>query len=111
MKKLLTAALIVAIAGVTLAIDGIALAADEPKSDAPKADAPKPDAPKKQMPAAKKPAAGASSKEKLLNPAALTETAPETYKAKFETSKGDFVIAVTRAWSPNGADRFYNLVK
>ena len=48
---------------------------------------------------------------KLANPAALTEPAPATYKAKFETSKGPFVIQVTRAWAPNGADRFYNLVK
>ena len=48
---------------------------------------------------------------KLANPAALTEQAPATYKAKFETSKGTFVIQVTRAWAPVGADRFYNLVK
>ena len=46
----------------------------------------------------------------LANPAALTEQAPATYKAKFETSKGAFVIQVTRAWAPQGADRFYNLV-
>jgi peptidyl-prolyl cis-trans isomerase A (cyclophilin A) len=52
-----------------------------------------------------------SSKEKLMNPAALTEKAPDVFRAKFETSKGDFVIEVTRAWSPNGADRFCNLVK
>lgn len=48
---------------------------------------------------------------KLANPAALTEQAPATYKAKFDTSKGSFVIEVTRAWAPKGADRFYNLVK
>jgi peptidyl-prolyl cis-trans isomerase A (cyclophilin A) len=30
---------------------------------------------------------------------------------KFVTTKGDFVIEATRAWAPNGADRFYNLVK
>ena len=30
---------------------------------------------------------------------------------KFDTSIGEFVIRVTRAWAPNGADRFYNLVK
>ena len=48
---------------------------------------------------------------KLDNPAALTEKAPATYKAKFDTSKGVFVIQVTRAWAPAGADRFYNLVK
>jgi peptidyl-prolyl cis-trans isomerase A (cyclophilin A) len=47
----------------------------------------------------------------LANPAALRETAPASYKAKFETSKGVFVIQVTREWAPNGADRFYNLVK
>ena len=48
---------------------------------------------------------------KLANPAALKEQAPATYKAKFDTSKGTFVIQVTRAWAPQGADRFYNLVK
>jgi peptidyl-prolyl cis-trans isomerase A (cyclophilin A) len=47
----------------------------------------------------------------LANPAALRETAPATYKVRFETSKGAFVIDVNRAWAPNGADRFYNLVK
>jgi peptidyl-prolyl cis-trans isomerase A (cyclophilin A) len=47
----------------------------------------------------------------LSNPAALTEQAPATYKVRFDTSKGPFVIQVTRAWAPNGADRFYNLVK
>ena len=47
----------------------------------------------------------------LSNPSALKETAPKTYKARFETSKGAFVIDVNREWAPNGADRFYNLVK
>ncbi len=47
----------------------------------------------------------------LGNPAALNEQAPATYKAKFDTSKGVFVIEVHRYWAPNGADRFYNLVK
>ena len=49
--------------------------------------------------------------EKLMDPAKLVGKSPETYKAKFETTKGTFVIEVHRAWSPNGADRFYNLVK
>lgn len=48
---------------------------------------------------------------KLMDPALMKETAPEKFQARFTTSKGDFVIEVTRAWSPNGADRFYNLVK
>jgi peptidyl-prolyl cis-trans isomerase A (cyclophilin A) len=47
----------------------------------------------------------------LMNPAALNEQAPPVYKAKFDTSKGTFVIEVHRDWAPNGADRFYNLVK
>jgi peptidyl-prolyl cis-trans isomerase A (cyclophilin A) len=47
----------------------------------------------------------------LSDPASLTETAPPVYKAKFDTSKGAFVVEVHRDWAPNGADRFYNLVK
>jgi peptidyl-prolyl cis-trans isomerase A (cyclophilin A) len=42
----------------------------------------------------------------------LNEKAPETFKADFELANGKhFVVEVNRAWSPNGADRFYNLVK
>ena len=40
----------------------------------------------------------------------LRGTAPDVFRARFETSKGDFLVEVTRAWSPAGADRFYNLV-
>lgn len=47
----------------------------------------------------------------LGNPASLSETAPEVYYAQLDTSKGKIVIEVHRAWAPNGADRFYNLVK
>jgi len=47
----------------------------------------------------------------LKEPSKATEKAPDTFKVKFATSKGDFVLEVTRAWSPLGADRFYNLVK
>jgi peptidyl-prolyl cis-trans isomerase A (cyclophilin A) len=50
-------------------------------------------------------------KDALKDPAKLKEKAPDTFRAKFETTKGEFVVEVTRAWSPNGADRFYNLVK
>ena len=53
----------------------------------------------------------APANEKLANPAMLNQMAPETYRAKFETTKGDFVIEVTRAWAPQAADRFFNLVK
>jgi peptidyl-prolyl cis-trans isomerase A (cyclophilin A) len=56
-------------------------------------------------------ASAQAGKEKLMNPQALNEKAPDVFQAKFETTKGAFTIEVTRAWSPNGADRFYNLVK
>jgi len=48
---------------------------------------------------------------KLDDPSAFKEKAPATFKAKFDTSKGAFVITVHRDWAPIGADRFYNLVK
>ena len=48
----------------------------------------------------------------LKNPSALKDKAPETFKADFELSNGKhFVVEVHRAWAPNGADRFYNMVK
>ena len=49
--------------------------------------------------------------EKLTDPAKVTEKAPDVFKAKFDTTKGVFVVEVHRDWSPNGADRFYGLVK
>ena len=57
------------------------------------------------------PAFAQTGKPSLMNPASLKEKAPDTFKAKFDTSAGEFVITVTRAWAPLGADRFYNLVK
>src|SRR5512138_977521 len=45
------------------------------------------------------------------DPAKLTEKAPDTFKAQFDTTKGKFTVEVTRSLSPNGADRFYNLVR
>jgi len=47
----------------------------------------------------------------LLSPASLKAKAPEMFKAQFITTKGDFIVEVHRDWAPNGADRFYNLVK
>ena len=47
----------------------------------------------------------------LKNPGALKERAPNKFTAKFDTTAGVFVVEVTADWSPNGADRFYNLVK
>ena len=48
---------------------------------------------------------------KLADPAQLTATAPDVFRARFDTSKGAFVIEVHREWAPLGADRFYNLVR
>jgi len=56
-------------------------------------------------------APAAADREALAQPETLTEQAPAKYSVKFETSKGVFVVDVTRDWSPLGADRFYNLVK
>jgi peptidyl-prolyl cis-trans isomerase A (cyclophilin A) len=47
----------------------------------------------------------------LLSPGTLKDKAPDTYKVKLTTTKGDVVIQVNRGWAPFGADRFYNLVK
>ena len=38
-------------------------------------------------------------------------TSPEQFQVKFQTSKGDFVVEVTRSWSPKGADQFYEAVQ
>jgi cyclophilin family peptidyl-prolyl cis-trans isomerase len=40
----------------------------------------------------------------------MSGTAPDSYKTRFETSVGEFVLEVDRAWAPIGADRFHALV-
>ena len=49
----------------------------------------------------------------LMQPksSAMTQTAPATFKVKFVTTEGDFVVESQREWAPLGVDRFYNLVK
>lgn len=39
------------------------------------------------------------------------EKPPETYRVKFETTRGNFVVEVRRAWAPRGADHFFELVR
>jgi peptidyl-prolyl cis-trans isomerase A (cyclophilin A) len=54
---------------------------------------------------------GQSAKSALMKPSALKEKAPAMYTAKFDTTAGVFQVEVHTDWAPNGADRFYNLVK
>jgi len=42
---------------------------------------------------------------------ALPSSAPVTYTARLETTKGPILIAVHRDWAPRGADRFRELVE
>lgn len=42
-----------------------------------------------------------------FNPNWIEEKSPETFQARFETSKGDFEIEINRNLSPNAADHFY----
>lgn len=105
-------------------------AAEAPKTAEPAAEAPKPTeadvaapAPAPAAaptPAPAEPAAAASpttgaaagaESPAMKDPKLATEAAPATYKVKFKTTKGDFVVQVTKDWSPKGADRFYNLAK
>jgi peptidyl-prolyl cis-trans isomerase A (cyclophilin A) len=66
---------------------------------------------KKPTTAAKAPDAKAASFDPaLLHPETLKAKAPAEYEVKFVTTQGEFTVKVTRAWAPNGADRFFNLV-
>jgi peptidyl-prolyl cis-trans isomerase A (cyclophilin A) len=55
--------------------------------------------------------AAAAAPPQLLQPSSLHAKAPATYRVSFATTRGAFVVTVHRAWSPRGADRFYNLVR
>src|SRR5438270_643731 len=39
------------------------------------------------------------------------EHAPDVYRIKFETSKGEFFLQVNKEWAPVGAERFFQLVQ
>ena len=86
---------------------------EQPKAEAPaqpKAETPVPPAPEATA-SAPAPAPRAGYDRALLRAALLKEKAPETFRVKFTTTRGDFIVTVNRAWAPIGADRFYNLVK
>jgi peptidyl-prolyl cis-trans isomerase A (cyclophilin A) len=88
----------------------------EPKGDTAGATATLVPRPSAESPPAAKPtgaptAAALDGNAPIFHPELAVERAPEVFKAKFTTTKGDFVIEVHREWAPTGADRFYNLVK
>jgi len=53
------------------------------------------------------------SRADLLDPSspAMNLQAPDSFEVVVETTKGEFVIEVTRSLAPLGVDRFYNLVR
>jgi len=62
-------------------------------------------------PASPSPSASPARPPALVDPTQATAKAPASFRVRFETTRGTFVVAVTRAWAPLGADRFYNLVQ
>jgi peptidyl-prolyl cis-trans isomerase A (cyclophilin A) len=64
-----------------------------------------------EVPPQVQPGDTASPRTLLLNPRLATDTAPPTFRARFETTAGSFVIEARRDWAPRGADRFWNLVR
>ncbi|MCB9718647.1 MAG: peptidylprolyl isomerase [Myxococcales bacterium] len=67
--------------------------------------------PQQQVAAQAAPPARTTPHPALLDPSKATERAPAVYKVKLETTKGDVLLELHRDWAPNGADRFYNMVK
>lgn len=42
---------------------------------------------------------------------ARSPRAPGSFRVRFETTKGEFVVEARRAWAPIGVDRFHELVR
>ena len=53
----------------------------------------------------------ASCAKKIFSEKWTNKQAPEEFRARFETTKGNFDIYAKRSWSPNGVDRLYALIK
>ncbi len=47
----------------------------------------------------------------LYDPKRAGERAPDAFKVRLLTTRGEIDIEVKREWAPHGADRFFNLVK
>ncbi len=43
-------------------------------------------------------------------PSGTATAAPDSFRVAFETTRGNFVVDVIRAWSPRGVDRFHELI-
>jgi len=48
---------------------------------------------------------------KIFNEKWTKKQSPEQFKARFETTKGNFDVIAKREWSPQGVDRLYQLIK
>jgi cyclophilin family peptidyl-prolyl cis-trans isomerase len=57
--------------------------------------------------------ASTQSRSLLLDPSnpEWKRPSPPVWYARFETSRGNFVVRCERAHAPNGSDRFYNLIR
>jgi peptidyl-prolyl cis-trans isomerase A (cyclophilin A) len=55
----------------------------------------------------------APNRERLKEPdhPEINQPAPAVCRIRLDTSKGTLILEMQRAWSPHGADRFYNLVR
>jgi cyclophilin family peptidyl-prolyl cis-trans isomerase len=57
------------------------------------------------------PAAAVDTAVRIPPPSLEPERSPDSYRVRFETSKGPFVVQVKRSLAPRGADRFHELVR
>ncbi len=48
---------------------------------------------------------------KIFHEKWTTKQGPEYFKARFETTQGNFDIEANQRWSPDGVDRLYQLIK
>ena len=48
---------------------------------------------------------------KIFNEKRTKKSAPDYFKARFETTQGNFDIEAKREWSPKGVDRLHQLIK
>ncbi len=58
------------------------------------------------------PTPGGARRNLLLDPDTAVEhrAAPDTFDVRFSTTRGPFVVRVTRGWAPRGSDRLFYLV-